>query len=141
MSDIHFYHDAEDRLAVACHLAVKAWRAGRRVAVATGDEREASRLDQWLWTYEPLAFVPHVPASSPLAEETPVLIGAPGGPWSHHDVLINLDGAVPPDVEAFPMVVEVVGRDEADRGPARDRWRRYKAAGHTLTAHNTGHRS
>jgi DNA polymerase-3 subunit chi len=138
VSDIHFYHEAEDRLAAACHFATKAWRAGRKVAIATADAGAAARLDQWLWTHEPLAFVPHVAAHSPLAEETPVLIGPPGGPWAHHDVLINLDATVPPDLDQFPMVVEVVGREEADRGPARERWRSYKAGGHTLTAHGLG---
>jgi DNA polymerase IIIc chi subunit len=33
------------------------------------------------------------------------------------------------------MLVEVVGTDEADRAPARERWRAYKAAGHALAAH------
>jgi DNA polymerase-3 subunit chi len=140
VSDIHFYHDAEDRMAAACHFAVKAWRAGRKVAVAIADSPSARRIDQWLWTFEPLAFIPHVAADSPLAAETPVLIGEPGTAWPHRDVLINLDESMPPDVDGFQMVVEVVGRSEAERGPARARWRLYKAAGHSLTAHGLGDR-
>lgn len=140
MTDIHFYHDAEDRVAAACHFAAKAWRAGRQVALATTDSSEARRIDQWLWTFEPLAFVPHVAADSPWAGETPVLIGEPGAPWAHRDVLINLDTAIPPGFEDFKMVVEVVGCSEAERVPARERWRQYKAAGHTLTAHGLGGR-
>lgn len=141
MTDIHFYHDAQDRVAAACHFAAKAWRAGRRVALATADSAEARRIDLTLWTAEPLAFIPHVAVESPLAPETPVLIGPPGAPWTHQDVLINLDAAIPPDLAGFKMVVEVVGQDEADRGPARQRWRAYKAAGHTLTAHGLGNRT
>jgi len=141
MSDVHFYHDAEDRVAAACHFAAKAWRAGRKVALATSDGAEARRIDQWLWTFEPLAFIPHVAADSSLAAETPVLIGEPGAPWAHRDVLINLAGEIPPDFEGFQMVVEVVGRSEAERGPARARWRQYKAAGHSLTAHGLGERA
>jgi DNA polymerase-3 subunit chi len=140
MTDIHFYHDAEDRVAAACHFTVKAWRAGRQVVLATPDGAEARRIDQWLWTWEPLAFIPHVAADSPWAAETPVVIGEPGTPWPHRDVLINLDPAIPPDVGTFNMVVEVVGRSEGERLPARERWRRYRAAGHSLTAHGLGSR-
>ena len=141
MSDIHFYHDAEDRVAAACHFAAKAWRAGRKVALAAPDGTEARRIDQWLWTFEPLAFVPHVAADSPLAAETPVLIGEPGAAWPHRDVLINLDTEIPPDFASFQMVVEVVGRSEAERGPARRRWRQYQAAGYPPTAHGLGDRA
>ena len=141
VTDIHFYHDAEDRVAAACHFAAKAWRAGRKVVLSTSAGVEARRIDQWLWTFEPLAFVPHVAADSPLAAETPVLIGEPGAHWPHHDVLINLDPAIPPCFEDFQMVVEVVGRSEAERDPARARWRQYKAAGHSVTAHNMGDRA
>lgn len=140
MTDIHFYHDAEDRLAAACHFATKAWRAGRQVALAIPDEAEARRVDHWLWTFEPLSFIPHVAAESPLAMETPLLIGQPGGPWPHRDVLINLDDQIPPYFREFKMVVEVVGRSDAQRGPARQRWRQYKGEGHTLTAHGLGGR-
>lgn len=140
MTDIHFYHGAEDRVAAACHFAAKAWRAGRKVALATPDGAEARRIDQWLWTFEPLAFIPHVGVDSPLAAETPVLIGEPGAPWPHHDVLINLGAELPPELADFQMVVEIVGRSEAEREPARARWRQYKAAGHSLTAHGLGER-
>jgi len=138
--DIHFYHDAEDRVAAACHFAAKAWRAGRKVALSSPDPVESRRIDQWLWTFEPLAFVPHVAADSPLAEETPVVIGPPDVVWPHEDVLINLDEGIPPRFEHFQTVVEVVGRSEAERGPARTRWRHYKTAGYNPTAHGLGGR-
>lgn len=141
MPDVHFYHDAEDRVAAACHFAVKAWRAGRKVALASPDPSESRRIDQWLWTFEPLAFLPHVAADAPLAGETPVVIGLPGAAWPHGDVLINLDEGIPPTFENFQMVVEVVGRSEDERGPARTRWRQYKTAGYNPIAHGLGDRA
>lgn len=142
MSDVHFYHNAEDKLAAACRLAVKAFGAGRKVAVRVPDPTQARRLDQLLWTFEQLSFVPHVRLDSPLASETPVVIGdTQDGIWPHNDVLINLGLDLPEGVDTFRMVVEVVGQAEEDRQPARDRWRHYKAAGHTLTAHGLGNRT
>ncbi|MBL8446684.1 MAG: DNA polymerase III subunit chi [Zoogloeaceae bacterium] len=135
MSDVHFYHDAEDRVVAACHFAVKAWKAGRRVALAAADAAERQRIDHALWTADPLAFIPHVEATSPLAAETPIQLGAPGDPWPHGDVLIHLGPDLPSEADRFAMVVEIVGRSEADRIPARQRWRAYQAAGHRLSAH------
>lgn len=140
LTDVHFYHDAEDRVAAACHFAAKAWKAGRQVAVAAADPAERQRIDQWLWTADPLAFIPHVASSSPLAAQTPIQLGAPGDVWPHGDVLIHLGQDVPAEADHFAMVVEVVGRSEDERIPARQRWRAYQAAGHRLSAHGLGTR-
>ncbi|MFV0664451.1 DNA polymerase III subunit chi [Denitromonas sp.] len=139
MTDIHFYHNAEDLLGVACHLAVRAFRSGRKVAVLLPDEAIARQLDQLLWTRPPMDFLPHTRFSSPLAADTPITLGdtPPAGGWPHDDVLINLAADVPPGYERFKMVVEVVGTDEAHKVPARNRWRHYAGAGLTPTAHNT----
>lgn len=140
MTDVHFYHDAEDRVAAACHFAAKAWKAGRQVAVAAAHPAERQRIDQWLWTADPLAFIPHVASSSPLAAQTPIQLGAPGDVWPHGDVLIHLGQDIPAEADRFAMVVEVVGRSEEERIPARQRWRAYQAAGHRLSAHGLGTR-
>lgn len=139
MSDIHFYHNAEDKLATACRLTAKAFGAGRKVALRVPDPSQARQLDRLLWTFEQISFLPHVQLDSPLAGETPVVIGdPPAGQWPHQDVLINLGQDLPQGVADFQMVVEVVGQGEDDRQPARNRWRHYKSAGHTLTAYGLG---
>lgn len=141
MPEIRFYHNAPDRLRVACTLAAKAWGQGRRISVYAGDGAQARHFDQLLWSFQPLAFVPHVGADSPLAAETPVVIGTHLDALPHEDVLINLGGELPPGFERFGLIVEIVGRDDFERHAARLRYRAYKQAGFPLDAHDLAQRS
>ena len=136
MTEIRFYHNAPDRLRVACVLAAKASRGGRKVAVFAPDESLARRFNQLLWSFQPLAFVPHVAANSPLAAETPVLIATNLAGLAHEDVLINLGNELPAGFERFPLVLEIVGPGTDERDAARRRYRHYKERGFSLGAHD-----
>jgi len=94
-----------------------------------------------LWAFQPLAFVPHVAAASPLAAETPVVIGNTLDCLPHDDVLINLGNDLPTGFERFRLVLEIVGPSDDERQAARDRYRRYKQQGHALDAHDLAQRS
>ncbi|GLT20681.1 DNA polymerase III subunit chi [Zoogloea oryzae] len=141
MTDVRFYHNAPDRLRVACVLTAKASGGGRRVSVFAPDGNIARHFDQMLWSFQPLAFVPHVPAGSPLAAETPVVIGSRLEALPNDDVLINLGDDLPDGFERFSLVIEVVGPSDPERQAARGRFRRYKEQGHTLSAHDLNQRS
>jgi DNA polymerase-3 subunit chi len=99
-------------------------------------EAVAAQIDRLLWTQPPTGFVPHCRSASPLAAETPVVIGASIEEVSHHDVLVNLDGDLPPAFARFERLIEIVGGDTADRLPARERYRFYRERGYPLSAHN-----
>ena len=92
-------------------------------------------------SFQPLAFVPHVAAGSPLAAETPVVIGTRLEALADNDVLINLGDDLPGGFERFSLVIEVVGPTDPERQAARGRFRRYKEQGHTLSAHDLNQRS
>ncbi|WP_374243224.1 DNA polymerase III subunit chi [Zoogloea sp.] len=141
MTDVRFYHNAPDRLRVACVLTAKAFGGGRRVSVFAPDGNTARHFDQMLWSFQPLAFVPHVAAGSPLAAETPVVIGSRLDALPADDVLINLGDDLPDGFERFSLVIEVVGPTDPERQAARGRFRRYKEQGHALSAHDLNQRS
>lgn len=142
MTRVQFYHNTSDPLALACELIARACSSGRKIALRMADADAARRADQMLWTFNPQAFVPHVLADSPLATETPVIVGHAGGhaAWPEHDLLFNLASDVPPGFDAFRMVIEIVGRDEEERLPARARWMQYKQQGHALQAFDSERR-
>lgn len=133
---VQFYHNTPDRLALARELLARAQVGGRRIVVRMPDAASARELDKLLWTQEPLAFVPHVLSDSPLAAETPIVIGVAGaeGDWPQADMLFNLAADTPPGFEAFRLLVEIVGQSEADKLPARARWLAYKQRGLELKA-------
>ncbi|MDR2091785.1 MAG: DNA polymerase III subunit chi [Azoarcus sp.] len=135
MTSVQFYHNTGDPLVLACELIGKAHRSGRKVAVISPDAAMAQRLDRQLWTHEPRGFIPHVMSGSPLATETPVVIGIAGEKeWPHTDMLFNLATGLPAACERFRMVIEIVGRGEAELSPARTRWVHYSQQNFPLKA-------
>ena len=135
-TEIKFYHNAPDRLMAACSITAKAVRQGHRVMVLAPDADLAQRFDELLWTAQPLSFVPHVAADSPLADRTPVVITDRLDNPPHQDVLLNLGDAPPQGFEAFGMLVEIVSTSEEDRQLARKRWQQFKQSGLPVTAHD-----
>jgi len=138
MTEIAFHFNIGDPLAYACRLLRKAHGAGTRVTVV-GTQEALSRLDQALWTFSALDFVPHCMADAPaqVRTRTPIMLAestqaAPG----HAPVLLNLGEDVPAGFEPYERVIELVGNDDAGRQHARARWRHYAAQGHAITRHD-----
>ncbi len=133
---VQFYHNTPDRLALVRELVAGAWQRGRKLAIRCADTAQLKRLDQSLWMAEPLSFIPHVAIDSALAAETPVVLAAAGDEarWPHTDLLFNLADGLPPQHEAFRMLIEIVGKDEAEKHAARQRWAAYRQHGYELKA-------
>ena len=64
MTDVAFHTGIANPLDYACRLLRKAYRSGARVAVH-GEPAVLDRLDQALWTFEALEFVPHIVVTHP----------------------------------------------------------------------------
>ena len=133
---VQFYHNTPDRLVLTRELVANAHERGRKIAICCMDAAQLKRLDQLLWTAEPLSFIPHVAIDSALAGETPVLLAVAGAetPWPHADMLFNLADDMPPQADAFRMLIEIVGQDDAEKHAARQRWATYRQRGYELKA-------
>lgn len=141
MTQVDFYilqdHARDDRFGLACRLAEKAWRQGRRVLLHTGSAEEARHLDRLLWTYRDGSFVPHGPLGDADPALNPVLICRQGQePAEEHDVLINLASEIPTFFSRFDRVAECVDHDEAARKACRQRYRYYQEHGYPLQTHD-----
>ena len=123
------------RLVFACRLAEKAWRLDNTVHVLAEDDRTARELDELLWTFRDGSFVPHerIGAGEP---ESPVTIGTPGTTSGGGDLLINLSTDVPPEIDAFTRIAELVTSDDDIRVAGRRRFSEYRKQGHELATHN-----
>lgn len=138
MTRVDFYFNAADRLQVACRLAGKAAAHGTRLLIYAAEPEILQRIDRLLWTWPATGFVPHCGARDPLAEHTPVLIDAATDAAPGCDVLLNLTADTPPAFERFERLLEVVGRDDADRQRARGRYRFYRERGYRIDDHDLG---
>jgi DNA polymerase-3 subunit chi len=139
MSAIAFHFNVAERASYLCRLVRKARRSGARLVI-TGEKAQLDHLDRLLWTFEPLEFLPHWKGRS-AAElparlaDTPTLLLDQVHDVAEPQVLVNLREQVPAGFDRFARVIEIVSRDGPDRDSARERWRSYAAAGHTIERH------
>jgi len=136
VTSIDFHHGANDKIQAACRLIGDLYAGGRKVLVYAPDGSLAAQVDRQLWVQPATGFVPHCRLGDALAAETPVVIGGSLEDAAHHDVLVNLDGDLPPAFSRFELLVEIVGTDETDRGPARERFKFYRDRGYAITTHD-----
>ncbi len=130
MSDVAFHFNAPDRVGYACRLLRKAYLRKARLFVWVG-EGDLARLDAALWTMSAGEFVPHCRSDDPefVTTRSPIQIGDQLPEHRGDLILVNLRHDMPDNPAAFTRVIEVVTLDEADRAPARERWRQYRALG------------
>jgi DNA polymerase III subunit chi len=142
MTEIAFHFNAPDRLGYACRLLRKATATGARVVV-TGQSQMLRELDQALWTFAPLEFVPHcygAGAGEGVVGRSPVVLAEEPDSAPHQHVLVNLGGPVPQGFERFERLSEVVTGDDSDRQQARLRWKHYADRGYAITRHDLASR-
>lgn len=134
MTRIDFYSEIGDKVAYACRLARKAYAARCRVVLFSADAGQSAALDEALWTFSELDFLPHVRADDPLAGQTPILlVDRDDQELPHHQVLVNLSGVLPKNFARFERMCELVSADDADRAAGRDRYRYYQQRGYPLS--------
>ena len=136
MTTIDFYFNAGDRLQVACRLAGKAFAQKKKMLIFAPASDIARRIDTMLWTWQQLSFIPHCPAHDPLAAQTPVLITSESTAPPECDVLLNLGAECPPFFERYARLLEIVGRDDAERSLGRSRFKFYKERGYAIGSHD-----
>jgi DNA polymerase III subunit chi len=138
MTEVTFHFNVPDKLGYACRLLRKAVARGSRVVV-TGESEQLRRLDQDLWTFSPLEFIPHCHAQAgdaKVLDASPVVLADSPRGTPHQDVLVNLGGRVPEGFERFERLIELVTQDEDDRLQGRTRWKHYKDRGYAVKTHD-----
>jgi len=129
---ISFLHGADDRIQSAARWLQQAWGERLAVLVYVPDAEQATRLDRILWTQPALSFVPHCRTDSPLANETPILLTDQLDSPAQESCLLNLSNELPPTFSRFEHLVEIVSTDDADRLPARERFKFYRDRGYAI---------
>ena len=121
---------------LVCQLTQKACQQGLNITIRTADQATAQAMDDRLWTFGDISFIPHAVYHTHSPDPAPVQITWQDLPPTHRDLLVNLTGAIPDGVENFARIVEIVAADEGSRGGARQRYRDYRERGYELETHN-----
>lgn len=134
MTRIDFHSNVPDKIAYTCRLVRKARAANCRVVLLTSDRTDLARLDQELWTFSALDFLPHVTADDALAPSTPVILtDSDTIDLPHYQILINLSTSTPAHFARFERMFEIVAADDTDKAAGRERYRFYQQRGYPLT--------
>lgn len=141
MTEVAFHFNVADRTDYLCRLLRKVLAAHRQALVLL-PESVLGELDRTLWTFSQQDFVPHALVSAPttIRERSPVLLASTPCDVAHSDVLINTLPEVPQGFERFARLLEIVGLDESERLPARQRWRYYTQQGYPLVRYDVAQR-
>jgi len=121
------------------------------VFIYTHSDQQALLLDELLWSYKPVSFIPHciisdnfLPALSTKTENFnyPVIIKAANPDIDHNlpaqysGLLINLSQTMPAFIQHFKRIAEMVDKNTAEKQLARKRYRLYRQQGHNLNKHD-----
>lgn len=132
---IDFHSKVSDRLNYCCRLIRKAYLANCHITVFHPDSRQLRVLDEALWNFAELEFIPHAGAESAQAKHSPVILTAtePFAPDnSGNSILLNLATFTPVQYEQFGRLIEIVGMTENEIQAGRQRYRQYQQSGHEL---------
>ena len=139
MTNVAFHFGASDKLAYICRLLRKASGNSAKVVVLA-ELPFAAKLDTEIWGVSAVDFIPHcmASASASLLRYSPLLLTSEPLADVHFtdSVLLQLSRQVPPNLQLYKRVIEIVGLDETDRSEARHRWRAYAALGLTIEKHD-----
>ena len=133
-TEVNFYHLTRSSLEDALpRLLQKTLQAGERAVVLLGSAERVDALNNRLWTFDDRAFLPHGSSKDGEADRQPVWL-------THFDenpngaaFLFVADRARSEKVGDYKRCFELFdGRDEEAIAESRERWKAYKAAGHTV---------
>src|SRR4029079_1175645 len=117
-------------------LLAQASTRGYRIVVRAASAERIEHLNALLWTYDDASFLPHGSARDGNPASQPIWltdqVENPNAATMH--VVVDGFGADPADLASSDRCCDMFdGNDAAAVEAARERWRRAKDAGHTLT--------
>lgn len=135
MTEIRFYHlqNTPEEKALP-QIALKAWQAGHRVVIRAADEGQMEKLNDALWTFRADIFLPHGSKEDGHASEQPVWLTIGDDNPNAAKTLVVTTGAVANDLGGYDLCCAMLdGNDQLQVAAARERWKAYKDAGHTVS--------
>ena len=133
-TEVNFYHLTKSSLEDALpRLLAKTLQAGERAVVMLGSPERVDALNTHLWTYDPNGFLPHGSSKDGEADRQPVWLTHLDENPNKAGFLFVADRAKSEKVADYKRCFELFdGRDDGAVTDSRDRWKTYKAAGHTV---------
>jgi len=135
MTDISFYHLTISPLERALpQLLGKVLDSHKRAILLCTSQERLDFLNTSLWTLGKASFLPHGSAHEGSPQDHPIWLTLEDENPNGATILVQTDGADTSTLAAYERCLDLFnGNDEDAVAAARERWKKYKAAGHTLT--------
>jgi DNA polymerase-3 subunit chi len=135
VAEIGFYHLSSTPLERALpRLLERARSQGHQIVVRAGSPERIAQLDALLWTYDEASFLAHGSARDGNAAAQPIWLTDGGENPNEASLLVLIDGVEAGDLASFARCADLFDGNDADAiSAARERWRRAREDGHTLT--------
>jgi DNA polymerase-3 subunit chi len=127
----------KQRWTVACRLTEKAYLRDLRVFILSGSMEEVKAIDELLWTFNDRSFVPHQISETEhsMDPETAVHLIHTQLPNGGADLLVNLSDRLPPGLDRFTRIAEIIDADPQRRRLGRERFKSYREQKLTIETH------
>jgi DNA polymerase III subunit chi len=122
-------------LPVICRLCAKALDGDHKIYIHCEDVVQAGKIDQLLWTFKDVSFLPHRLANDTSAPDAPIVIGTPSDAPCFDDILINCHRDIPDFHTQYQRVIECVSDDADSKQISRDHYRQYRELEYELSTH------
>jgi DNA polymerase III subunit chi len=128
--------DAKSFQLCIARIVEKAYLANFSSFIFFDSLEKAQALDDQLWTFRDISFIPHEIYHSELQEFPPVLLSRENPPAKYREVLVNLTETLPSFWQDFERIIEVINvNDEKAKVLARKRYKVYENAGYQMVSH------
>ncbi len=137
--DFYILPENTEKQHFACALIQKAWKQGNNIFVKTRTKDEAATLDDLLWTFKDISFLPHCLALDDAAKNSPIIIYYDNEINNkipdHTEIMLNLTDKMPRNTNTLKRILEIVAGSESERQHARKRYAEYRGKGYELSNH------
>ena len=118
-----------------CRLVEQHYQDKQMIYIHTNSHAITQQLDDLLWTFRDVSFLPHRSITSKLDFQAPILLGDVDDLNVSGDLLINLAEEIPNFYKNFKRILEIVPFDEQTKEKARGKYKYYKRQGYVLVTH------
>ena len=129
MTYIDFYFNVENKFNKIHKVLEREIFRKRKIFISVNDLNSAEALSNFLYTYSPSSFLPHVIGQQ--EERASIHID-----WDHKsvtdDFMINLKSEISPSFSRYLRLIEIVSQNEEDKKTARDRLKFYRDRGYEI---------
>jgi len=122
---------------LACEKIIASWQQGLRILINCQDQKQAEKIDEYLWQQDSASFVPHNLVGEGMPSGSPVEIAWSGKKGNNNrHLLINLQESFPEFATMYREIIDFVPFESRLKTLARERYIAYKNVGFNLKTIN-----